>query len=172
MKALTVRQPWAWAIATGAKTVENRTRGTAYRGPLAIHAGLGWSDRGAHDARVAEALVLHRARDIVVPNRAAATALRDSIRRLRNKGVRKHDPVIALGAVIAVAQLVDSHPDTGCCRPWGESSYEEAGGRTRTVLHHLVLEDVRVLAVPIPARGALGLWAIPPDVLEQLQAAA
>lgn len=42
MKALTVRQPWAWAIVHGGKNVENRTRNLAgsYRGPLAIHAGL------------------------------------------------------------------------------------------------------------------------------------
>lgn len=39
MKGLTVCQPWAWAIAAGHKLVENRTRRTSYRGPLAIHAG-------------------------------------------------------------------------------------------------------------------------------------
>jgi hypothetical protein len=39
MKALTIQQPWAWAIAAGHKTVENRTWPTSYRGPLAIHAG-------------------------------------------------------------------------------------------------------------------------------------
>lgn len=39
MKALTICQPWAWAIAAGHKHVENRTWPTSYRGPLAIHAG-------------------------------------------------------------------------------------------------------------------------------------
>lgn len=39
MKALTICQPWAWAIAEGIKTVENRTWPTSYRGPLLIHAG-------------------------------------------------------------------------------------------------------------------------------------
>jgi hypothetical protein len=38
MKALTVRQPWAWAIVTGYKDVENRGRRTNHRGPLLIHA--------------------------------------------------------------------------------------------------------------------------------------
>jgi hypothetical protein len=38
VKALTIRQPWAWAIARGHKTIENRTWATSYRGPLAIHA--------------------------------------------------------------------------------------------------------------------------------------
>jgi len=39
MKALTVLQPWAWAIAAGHKRIENRTWATSYRGPLVIHAG-------------------------------------------------------------------------------------------------------------------------------------
>lgn len=39
MKALSVRQPWAWAIIHAGKDIENRTWATNYRGPLAIHAG-------------------------------------------------------------------------------------------------------------------------------------
>lgn len=39
MKALSIRQPWAWLIIQGYKDVENRTRKTNYRGPLLIHAG-------------------------------------------------------------------------------------------------------------------------------------
>jgi ASCH domain len=38
MLALTVRQPWAWAIIHAGKDVENRSWPTSYRGPLAIHA--------------------------------------------------------------------------------------------------------------------------------------
>lgn len=41
MKALTISQPYASLIAAGEKFVENRTWSTSYRGPLAIHAGLG-----------------------------------------------------------------------------------------------------------------------------------
>jgi len=40
MQVLSVRQPWAWAIARGHKEVENRTWDTPYRGQLAIHASL------------------------------------------------------------------------------------------------------------------------------------
>jgi ASCH domain len=40
MKALTVLQPWAWAIIHGPKRIENRSWRTSHRGPLAIHAGL------------------------------------------------------------------------------------------------------------------------------------
>lgn len=128
VRAITVKQPWAWAIAAGHKLVENRSRGTSYRGTLLIHAGKGWSDRGGQDSRV-----------------VYASGFSAGLWRTR-------------GAVVAVAQLVDSHPDADCCHPWGESSYTEGDGRLRTNVHHLVLEDVRALPVPTYARGALGLW--------------
>jgi hypothetical protein len=38
MKTLSVRQPYAWLIVAGFKTIENRTWRTTYRGPLQIHA--------------------------------------------------------------------------------------------------------------------------------------
>jgi hypothetical protein len=40
MKALSIKQPWAWMIANGQKTIETRTRRTHYRGPLLICASL------------------------------------------------------------------------------------------------------------------------------------
>jgi len=39
IRALTIRQPWAAAIAYADKRVENRVWATAYRGPVLIHAG-------------------------------------------------------------------------------------------------------------------------------------
>ncbi len=48
MKALTVRQPWAWALLTEhiqRKTIENRSWSTRYRGRLAIHAAKGMTQR-------------------------------------------------------------------------------------------------------------------------------
>jgi hypothetical protein len=42
MRALSVRQPWAWAIIYGDKRVENRNWKNQYTiGRIAIHAGLG-----------------------------------------------------------------------------------------------------------------------------------
>jgi hypothetical protein len=40
MKALSVCQPWAWAIVRAIKTVENRSRPTRHRGPLRIQASM------------------------------------------------------------------------------------------------------------------------------------
>jgi hypothetical protein len=52
MKALSIRQPWAWCILYGGKRVENRTWPTRFRGPIYIHAGLKYdkeSLRGIED---------------------------------------------------------------------------------------------------------------------------
>ena len=38
MKALSLKQPWAWAVVNGYMHLENRPRRTNYRGPLLIHA--------------------------------------------------------------------------------------------------------------------------------------
>lgn len=39
MKALSIQQPWAWAILYLGKRVENRTWYTNFRGPIYLHAG-------------------------------------------------------------------------------------------------------------------------------------
>jgi hypothetical protein len=46
-KALTLKQPWAAALAVAGKDVENRVWTTKYRGPLAIHAGMNQDIFGA-----------------------------------------------------------------------------------------------------------------------------
>lgn len=39
-KALSIRQPWAWAIVNAGKDVENRDWPTRFRGLVCIHAGV------------------------------------------------------------------------------------------------------------------------------------
>lgn len=128
MKALTVKQPWAWAIATGEKTVENRSRNTQHRGLVAIHAGLAWSARGGSDARIVELARTH-----------GQPLAGDTYER---------------GAIIAIANIVDAHPESGCCAPWGDREYD---GKP---VWHWVLEDAKPLDRPFPCRGALGLWTV------------
>jgi hypothetical protein len=48
-KALSIRQPWAWAILNAGKDIENRSWHTSFRGPVALHASKGmtraeWND--------------------------------------------------------------------------------------------------------------------------------
>lgn len=39
MKALSIRQPWAWLICNGGKDIENREWSTRFRGRFVVHAG-------------------------------------------------------------------------------------------------------------------------------------
>jgi len=99
MKALTVRQPWAWAIAHGGKNVENRTWYTAYRGPFAIHAALKDDVDGHRDHRIL---------------RAMGEAIEDA-------DEDRFDYIY--GALIAAVELVDVHSDLArsCdCGPWAD----------------------------------------------------
>lgn len=139
MKTLTVRQPWAWAIARGHKNVENRGWTTTHRGPLAIHAALRPDDNG-DDA-------LRFIRDTV---RAAAGQLPARL--------ADDQPYCDGGVVLAVVTLVDvctastHQPDAAynvaCqCGPWAQPGQV-----------HWMLANAHRLAEPFPARGRLSLW--------------
>jgi len=39
LKAISIRQPWAWLIVNGYKDIENRIWAAKLRGPILIHAG-------------------------------------------------------------------------------------------------------------------------------------
>jgi hypothetical protein len=93
VQVLSVRQPWAWAIARGRKTVENRTWSTSYRGPLAIH----------------------------TPMRVDLDACASPL--IRTAGWDPDDPVAAIGGIVAVVHLADvctvSPSGHGCdCGEW------------------------------------------------------
>lgn len=62
MKAISIRQPWAWLIVHGLKVTENRTWRSWYRGPLLIHAAKGMT---AKEYRECDALC--RANGIRLP---------------------------------------------------------------------------------------------------------
>lgn len=155
MRAITVRNPWAWAIVSPdePKNVENRTQLGMWRRAagetIAIHAGAQWSTRGATSPLVLDAY-----------RRANGVAL-DLLQPEDNEFVH--------GAIIGTVRVDDVHEDAGCCRPWGETIYEEADGTVRTVVVHLVLSEPRVCE-PIPCRGSLGLWTVPDDIAVRLQA--
>jgi hypothetical protein len=62
MKALTIKQPWAYLVVTGAKPIENRTWRTSWRGPLLIHASKVIDEDGFADAEalLGRAIPRHR----------------------------------------------------------------------------------------------------------------
>ncbi|MEM9964975.1 MAG: ASCH domain-containing protein [Asticcacaulis sp.] len=64
--ALSVRQPWAWAIGSEGKIIENRTWATKVRGSICIHAAKGMT-RDEYDACmdfISDAFPLPKAEDM------------------------------------------------------------------------------------------------------------
>src|SRR5579859_2156572 len=51
MKALSIRQPWAWLIVRGHKDIENRDWYTGYRGEILVHTGKGMTKAEYQDAQ-------------------------------------------------------------------------------------------------------------------------
>jgi hypothetical protein len=49
LKALSVRQPYAWAIIHGGKDVENRSWHSPFRGRVLVHAGRHWHAVGPQE---------------------------------------------------------------------------------------------------------------------------
>ncbi len=46
MKALSIKQPWAWLLINERKTIEIRTWKTRYRGPVLIHSSMRFCAEG------------------------------------------------------------------------------------------------------------------------------
>jgi hypothetical protein len=51
MKALSIRQPWAWLICMGYKDIENRDWATKFRGPFLVHASQGMTTHEYNEVR-------------------------------------------------------------------------------------------------------------------------
>ena len=97
---LSVRQPWAWAIVTGAKDVENRDWPSKYKGRLHIHA-----TRNELDTEV-EKTIERVAKHLRIPVAAA----REYYQRHREHG---------LGAIIGSVRM------RGCAWSWDSEWYDE-----------------------------------------------
>lgn len=65
------------------------------------------------------------------------------------------------GAIVGAATITGCHFDNGnnvCCSEWAF-----------TGTYHWELADVVALTTPVPAKGALGFWAPPEDVLAAVE---
>ena len=143
MKALTVRQPWAWALAMGYKPVENRTTLWKHRGMLLIHAS------GAPDPW---------------PDGLEHPLVQQAIRHALAFGDPVADTVFrARGAFVGAVTVTDVHRAVeNCCPPgWAEP----ADGKKV----HMVCADAVVFKEPVPAIGALGLWDVTPEAEQQVR---
>ena len=147
MKAITLTQPWATLVAIGAKKIETRSWSTAYRGPLAIHAAKGWTN------------------DVV------GLVFTDPFMSILNAAGYKLFSQLPRGSIVATCNLVS----VVGTRVISYSPYEWKGPDERVYRFDLtdqersfgdyapgrfawLLADVQQLPMPVPARGALGLW--------------
>jgi len=135
VKALSLTQPWASLVATGAKKIETRSWRTDYRGPLAIHAS-------AEFPREARLLCF-------------TEPFYSALKKANLNANHRPEKVLSLGAIVAVCELADVQVITAANVP-GEP--EGSFGEYRPGRFMWVLENVRRLPRPIPAKGSLGLW--------------
>jgi hypothetical protein len=122
VKALSVRQPWAWAIIHAGKDIENRTWRTHYRGPLFIHASLA---------------------------RHSKTGMPRGIRSPR-------EDALHFGAIIGLVELVDV--------------VERSRSKWFAGPLGWVIANPYRLKHPMPCKGGLGLWNVPPAVARRIRA--
>ena len=131
VKALTLAQPWAALVTSGAKRVETRSWRTRYRGLLAIHAARGFP----------------------VPAQRLCTVPPFSD-HLRAAGTWPPE-ALPRGCVVATCRLAACERITRLTLP---PEPERSFGNYADGRWAWLLEDVRPLAGPLPAKGALGLW--------------
>lgn len=158
MKATSLWQPWATAVALGSKRIETRSWPTKHRGPLIIHA----------------AKRMNRAEMMTIQRELHWTA---ALHEVFNGDVRFIQDCLPFGAIVATCDLVD-------CRPSESFTTEELdrarrvdlGGWTERDMGDFgpgrfgwVLENIQALADPIPYRGMQGLFNIPDEVLRTVE---
>lgn len=151
LKAITVYQPYASLIAVGCKTIETRSWATKYRGKLAIHAAK----------KFIYGIIGELCRNDPIWNETMKSLGIDY-----EKGFERTP--LSHGAVIATCHLVDckkiykyaSHSDIvnlGAMRPPEEP--ELSFGDYTEGRYGWILEDIRPLPEPIPAKGMQRLWS-------------
>jgi activating signal cointegrator 1 len=144
VKGLTLWQPWASVASLGEGAKPHDTRGwpTSYRGPLLIHAAKRWD--GTIDAEWRKA--------------------REALEGAGRFDLPADPP---LGAVVAVAEIVDCRPMGGLNGVSPSHDLDRVFGIWSEGRWAWRLANVRRLPEPIPWPGAQGFWNVPAD-LERL----
>lgn len=169
MQALTLWQPWAWAMAHAGKAIENRTwkppRSACGR-MIAIHAGKTCDDRAI--VEIAEEFGV--ATIDWNPSPATVLDMRVNAANPRRVGLLNTGAVVAVGWLAGWVKFEGSTPESVLDLPpgypldarevirrvWGGGWYQGPYGWV--VLNRVALPD------PVPCRGAQGLWRLPPDI--------
>lgn len=193
MRGITVRQPWASLIAGGVKTIETRSRRTSYRGPVAIHAAQAMKPFHGGCWHLTEYAHGHwhlwstRPERSLIAHRSAIVALAEVVDCLPivENSFTKHDhqrfilrDVGGLGR--EVLRLAERAPEPGPgihsyafgCGASLTADYtdELRFGDYRTGRWGLLLDNVRPLAEPVPAKGQQAVpWYVPEDVATKVR---
>lgn len=148
MKALSIRQPWAWAIMRWGKRIENRSWCPAYRGPVLIHAAKGCTIAEAQGALVAIMGLPH----------LSVNEVHDSwpgLKAVARGGFIGRARIVDVLSTCNLDEVVEAHGLTEDDLSWWSA------GRA----FGIVLADV----TPIPFRpwpGSQGLFDVPDAALE------
>jgi activating signal cointegrator 1 len=154
MKAISLWQPWASAIALGAKTIETRSWATSYRGPLAIHAAK-------------------RCKKVELLHLAACWNWRGALNDILKGHPRDNLwDLLPFGSIVAICDLVDCRPtgsftvaelDSPRSRPggydtWASDWTERGMGDFSLGRFGWVLKNIVALHEPVPCIGSRGLF--------------
>lgn len=139
MKALSIRQPWAWAILYAGKDVENRSwkpwnPDRKFRGQFIIHAGIGMTQMEYSDFQA----TMH---DV-----SAVTPF------LRHQHIPPFDD-LPRGGFVGIARVIDVVADSAS--PWFCGPIA------------LRLADAKPLQRFIPFKGQLGFFDVPEDIARE-----
>jgi hypothetical protein len=142
VRAISLWQPWASAIAFGVKRNETRHWATPHRGQIAIHAAKTRIDPRSRQP-LSEAF-----EDILSDSAESRSAFGDHL-------ALEFD-VLPFGEIVAVATLVDCVPTLGL----EVTLLEESWGNYEPGRFAWKLDQVLRLSVPVPCVGRQGLFDV------------
>lgn len=168
-RALSLTQPWAYAITHLGKRIENRLawRGCKHRGPIWLHAS---ATKGRAFEECADGL----ARVLVSAGRKVERdAMLEGPTPLLKTSHGYYSPgSITMGAIVARATIVDVIENERDFTRWVDAGGERDRSERIYQGQHwwfrgfaLVLDDV-IEIDPVPAKGALGLWRVPETIAD------
>jgi hypothetical protein len=144
VKAITISQPYASLIASGAKWVENRIWETSHRGRIAIHAGHGTQYLSKNELKAGG---YPTGKVVAVANLVACV----SIEEVRIKAASDDRKRLIKSTSVNWSE-VERH--SHCSGPWC-----------------WILANVRTIE-PIDVRGAQRIWNVPAEIAERIEAVA
>lgn len=145
MKALSIKQPWAWLIVNGHKDIENRDWFTKFHGPVLIHAGKTLDDWAIVKTKFGLRLTPWFREWLAERQLGAALLGLDILKRPSFE--------FPAGGIVGMATIADCVTDSKS--PWFVGDYG------------FLLKDAKVLPF-VPLRGQLGFFDVPDEVIKQL----